>query len=186
MKAWTVYAFADPQSGVVRYIGVTTQSPRQRLSQLSVPSMAARNPRLHQWLHNKRPTIVILERDPADGMQAEARWIAAFRSAGARLFNVCSGGTGAPGFKHTDATKSRLSRASEGRFYSAETRLKIATAKAGQKRPDLTERNRRNARLSAADVALVKASTAAGVEIARTFGISPAMVSLIRQGKRRS
>ena len=76
-----------------------------------------------------------------------------------------------------------------GRTVSLETRRKLAIAKEGKPRPDLAERNRKNSRLSAADIAEIKSRLElgeTGVSIAAAFSVSTATISEIKTKRRYS
>jgi len=94
-----VYALADPVSHEIRYIGQTLRTPEMRLVDHVQECLSQK--RLNDkdvWIYrlNRRrlvPVLHILEVvESGDRDQAEREWIAAYRKAGAQLFNVSSGG----------------------------------------------------------------------------------------------
>ncbi|HOW46095.1 MAG TPA: NUMOD3 domain-containing DNA-binding protein [Rubrivivax sp.] len=94
--------------------------------------------------------IVTMFDSDADAMLHERALISAAHAAGVRLANHTSGGEGAPGMRHTDATKARISAMKKGlpahpataaallaaarQPKSAEHRAKIKAANLGKKR----------------------------------------------------
>ncbi|WP_298800118.1 NUMOD3 domain-containing DNA-binding protein [uncultured Devosia sp.] len=193
MKRFTVYALVDPRTALPRYIGITSRSAFVRLNEHRCHAKA-RIPGLATWFDELmvaglNPSVVILERVPSDGIDGERRWIAHFRNQRAPLFNKADGGQGATGVLPTPEKRARVSAKLRGRQFSQETRAKLSAAITGKARPDLAQRNKAAATLSDEQVASIRNRLAhgeKGVAIASEFGISTAMVSLIKQNKRRS
>lgn len=79
--------------------------------------------------------IQIVETVAPDGdwIEAEKRWISALRSKFPESVNVTSGGQGAPGNIHTDATRAKISATKKGKPKSAEHRAKLSAALRGRK-----------------------------------------------------
>lgn len=96
-----VYALCEPDTGAVRYIGITT-SPKTRLQGHISECKRAKLSALPKvvWLRQvlasgQVPTLHVLQQCTAeDWAQAERRWIQHFREAGAQLTNVAPGGWG--------------------------------------------------------------------------------------------
>lgn len=188
-----IYGLVDPRSNCVRYVGATTRTPQIRVSEL-VSHAKSRGMAVGDWLaelagQHLRPGCLVLEADPPDGAAAEARHIANLQKQGAGLLNVALGGPGAPGIRHTEEIRQRLAAANLGRTVGPETRRRISAAQTGRHRPDLAARNRAAAILSPAQVSEIRSrleNHEAGASLAREFGVSSALVSLIRNDKRRS
>lgn len=193
MKRFTVYALADPRTAIPHYVGATTRAPSIRLVEHRCHAHR-RDAALAKWLSGLSktglaPTIVILETDVVDGAEAEKRWISYFRQAKAPLFNKADGGQGPSGFKHSAIWKRENAKRNLGKEYGEETRAKISASKVGKSRPDLAQRNKAGAFLADEQVALIRNRLAQGdkgAAIAVEFGISKALVSLIKNNKRRS
>jgi hypothetical protein len=140
-----IYALVD-LAGNVRYVGKTQQAtPLVRLRDHIRDAKAGGRTYLHCWIRSLTapPRQVVLEVDPPDVDDAERRWIADFRSIGARLCNLTDGGEGIPlGFKHRPEAYAIL----RGRKLSAEHRQHIGAGIKGQKHtPEAIARMRQSA-----------------------------------------
>lgn len=100
MRTWVIYTLCDPRDGVVRYVGVTHQKPRVRLS--GHINLARKGARYHTaaWIRsllrdNVRPEMCVIESGTGDNWgDAETKWIAHYRSQGHSLTNLTNGGEG--------------------------------------------------------------------------------------------
>lgn len=111
-----IYGLADPETGEIRYIGKSTSAlnrPKQHLS----PYFLKKSDYKNNWIktvlvRGLRPTIEILDwtDDPSALNEMEIRYIAQFRSAGARLTNLTDGGDGTVGHRWTDEEVKNISR----------------------------------------------------------------------------
>lgn len=131
-----IYALLDPRDASVRYIGKTVSEPLRRwashLCQLS---------RTYKWfwicalkIEGLKPAWQTLEVIPAgeDWEARERAWIARGRAEGWPLTNLTDGGDGWPaGYKHTAASREKMSRVQSGRKVSAEARANLSRATSG-------------------------------------------------------
>lgn len=136
---WYIYALVDPRDDAVRYVGATT-NPKKRYAE----HMYENNRReiyKHRWVtklraDGLRPQMIILEENPIDWAEAERRWIAHYRAAGARLTNLTDGGEGTLGYNPPAETRQRMSEAAKRRpKESPEITEKRAAQLRGRKRP---------------------------------------------------
>lgn len=92
---WSVYVLRCPDSGEVRYVGVS-KAPEKRLARHMTEARAGRTKR-HNWVRsldkaNKHPVLEVIETDVEDWKSAERRWVSHYRSAGCNLVNGNDGG----------------------------------------------------------------------------------------------
>lgn len=188
MAGLSIYGLTDPRTNQVRYVGATTRSAYVRFREHKSHANA-RIPLMGEWIEELQrvgltPICVILQSDPPDGLAAEGRWIAILRESGSDLFNVADGGSQGPkGYRHTEGWRAANSARMTGRIVSEQTRERIAAAKTGKPRPDLAERNRKSARLSAEQRLEIRRRANAGekgVRLAEEFGVCTAVVSVIK------
>ncbi|HZM34757.1 MAG TPA: NUMOD3 domain-containing DNA-binding protein, partial [Burkholderiales bacterium] len=193
-RAVYIYGLADPISGQVRYVGKTVQSPTIRLSQ-HICHRSRNRTKCSSWirhLQNKglQPEMFILEESNESAWrEAEQFWIASLRLAGCDLCNLTDGGLGPSGYRLSEERKHRIAFALRGCNRSDETRHKISLAKIGKPRPDVGEKNRANAKLSDAAVEKIRdrlVNGESGRLLATAYAVSPALICLIGQGKRRT
>jgi hypothetical protein len=112
----------------VRYVGQTTRSLRQRLTEHCRHSQSKHQPALHSWLKSldgTRPAIIELERKPTDLDVAEKKWIAELKEAGHRLTNLTVGGNGFSG-PHPAEVRQRIGDAARGRPKTPKTRALLS------------------------------------------------------------
>lgn len=121
MRPVTIYVLFSTRDGAIRYVGQTHQAPAQRLVQHRNYAKLRKKTAVHKWFN----------RETADGFEVriapikehallhedEISLIAKYRQAGFRLLNLTDGGEGTSGWHGNK----------------------------GNKRPDLSERNRLNA-----------------------------------------
>lgn len=99
MKMVKIYTLEDPESGDIRYVGMTTGTLKQRLSQHVYDG---RNRRSHKsnWISSmlkvdKRPVIKLLEECHEDIWEdVERMYISLFKTWGFNLTNLDEGGKG--------------------------------------------------------------------------------------------
>lgn len=121
-KSAYIYGLFDPETLEIRYVGKAVD-PDGRLYRHLYYSETEDFPKA-RWIRKlkaagKEPRMQILEKVP-DFIWActEIKWIAYFKSQGARLLNIDEGGAGwGLGQKHTEATKSKMSKAAKARIY---------------------------------------------------------------------
>lgn len=192
MTNYSIYGLTDPDTGAVRYIGATRVSASARFSQIKYGYKRGQFQDIGAWIwalaeSGKAPGIIILEQGTPDGINGEKRWIAAHRQAGAQLFNKSDGGQGTNGVMHTEEWKLNNSKILTGLKRTQETKDKIAASKIGKPRPDLASRNISNRSLSPADIAEIRSMLDEGYtmkDIGASFGVSGALICLIKSGKR--
>lgn len=107
MAHWAIYTLLEPGTNDIRYVGVTHRAPRQRLCEhISKANCRARG-RSHRecWIRSLlkrglRPAVEVIERGEGEAWpEVEMKWIAIYRSLGARLVNATDGGDGTSGHK---------------------------------------------------------------------------------------
>lgn len=138
-----VYGLSDPRGGGIRYVGMTAQTPAQRLASHRWSARKTDYP-VNRWIRllladGVQPVMEILEEVPdlADLGPAEVRWIQKMRDEGVRLLNATPGGDGRRG-PLSEETRRRMSESQRGRPKSAEHRAAISAAQAGRKAPPRT------------------------------------------------
>lgn len=137
--SWCIYVLKNPRTNEIRYVGWTSRSPVRRLN-LHI-SGAIRNQRggtrnyKDRWVLSLlaiglKPVMEVVETGVgADTWpEAERRWIAKFRSEGARLVNQSEGGEGNPGYVFSEDARRRISEANKGRSLTPEHRKKLTAA----------------------------------------------------------
>lgn len=116
-----IYSICDPSTGDVRYVGKTSLSLEKRKKRHSLNAAAGIRRHLYNWWRSLAdglsPTFFELEIVPPGGdwVEAEQRWIAFYRAAGAVLANQCDGGQGTVGIKFTDEHREKIRQAHIGR-----------------------------------------------------------------------
>ncbi len=132
-KVWTIYALVDPSTAEVRYIGQTCDFIRRTREH----ARGYDKGRTHKniWVRSLsraglEPLVIVLEECAEETYaEAERRWIARYRSAGARLTNLTDGGEGAPGHIKTEEERKKLSLALKGRKRPPEVGQKMSATK---------------------------------------------------------
>ena len=124
-----IYRITDA-SGRSKYIGKTTQTLEKRLREHHNKAIKGYWTNLSRWIRECIKTgqpfhIQLLEMVPAgkDWAEAERRWIS---MATEPLLNMTQGGEGAPGHKHTEKTRARLSDTTKA--YMGQTAQRQAAA----------------------------------------------------------
>ena len=96
--ARTIYALCEPDTGEVRYVGVTVVDPEHRLAQHVALAQSWETSKKSRWIYGLkqrklRPTVLTLETVPlSEAKAAEARWMAHYRAQGANLTNMSVAG----------------------------------------------------------------------------------------------
>lgn len=152
----SVYGIVDLCTSQLVYVGVTKHSPQDRLKKHLYDAARDRSQsRFHRWLKNRQPEDVdVFEIElvvDGDWQEAETFWIAYFKSIGANLKNILSGGDGLIGLVRSPEHCARIGDALRGRpktpehiaawraamkhkSPSAETRQKLSAAIKGRPR----------------------------------------------------
>jgi group I intron endonuclease len=121
----------------------------------------------------------VLEAVPEGDLHAaEQRWMDHFRDRGG-LFNVAPMAGSNTGIKARAETKAKMTASRIGKRAGQATLAKLSAAKAGDRHPC--------AKVSSADIPVIRRLAEEGVvqtEIAKCFGISRSMVSMIASRKR--
>lgn len=166
-----IYVLKDPESGAVRYVGVTTARPARRFSGHLHHANVGRRNRLYIWFRHVlrrglMPQMHVIETIPAGPgwADAEQRWIKHFRAAGAVLTNMTDGGDGTfclvmtashraaigagnKGRKHTPIAVANMKEACKGRRVSPEALQKAWAANRRDTRSAETLQRQREAQL---------------------------------------
>lgn len=92
-----IYGLSDPTTGIVRYVGWSAR-PAHRYGQHCRASSVRRDKSPKgRWIaelaeRGFKPTLLILESDPADWEASERHWIAKLNADGSNLLNAQPGG----------------------------------------------------------------------------------------------
>lgn len=157
MKTVFIYALKDPDTGQIRYVGMS-ENPERRFHKHLLECKREKNHRAC-WIRrlqqgNLRPGLAVLDEVPeSEWQQWEVAYIDYFKSCGCDLVNSTPGGDGfgsgedSPNFGKTRTFSSvhrgNLSAASAGRPKSEAHRAALALAKIGTKQPRETVIRRR-------------------------------------------
>jgi hypothetical protein len=120
MRTGYIYALAEPDTGEVRYVGKTVQTPATRLKTHRVNAWRAAGGKakdlyVYRWLRKigVAPQLFVLETLREDQLsEAEIYWIRFMRLAGARLTNLTYGGDGG---SLGQETRDRISASNKGK-----------------------------------------------------------------------
>jgi len=109
-----IYALCAPETGDVRYVGQANNPTRRHRLHLKDQTDTRRG----RWIRTllccgRAPTLLILERINGDWQEAERRWIASYRAAGADLTNHTDGGEGILNASEETRSKLRALRTAE-------------------------------------------------------------------------
>lgn len=124
-----IYGLVDPRNGNLRYVGKTERKLSVRLNHHMHRALKRgwRNTHKNCWiraLHREglTPSIVaIFECDDELFLsEAEVFWIGYFRGLGFSLTNATDGGEGCRGYKHTEESRKKMSKAKVGRLMPEE------------------------------------------------------------------
>ncbi len=127
-----VYILACPETGAVRYVGVTKNLEKRRHAHITCEKETAKWP----WIaslkaRGLRPVIEEIERydDLIDAENAERFWIAYFRFLGFQLFNRQNGGISS--YSVCEESRINMSNAQRGKRMLEEAKRKIGLAHLG-------------------------------------------------------
>ena len=140
LRSWEIYALKDPETQEVRYIGWTAKGTARRLSN-HISEALTSPPVTHKrrWIlsllkKGVRPATEVLESGFGNSWEeAECRWIAIFKSRGARLVNGTAGGQGGfdrgtPEERSASAKKAAANRTPENRSEGVRKANAVRTA----------------------------------------------------------
>jgi hypothetical protein len=123
----TVYALRDPITLEIRYIGVTKNSLKRRLSgHMWAARTGVRNHTTH-WIKTLQTSPLIEALEENCRRKREVFWIRRYRSLGARLTNLTAGGEGTSELKrgpHSPGHRQKLSLAMRGNKNGRSPKLK--------------------------------------------------------------
>jgi len=140
-KLYKIYALLEPNTELVRYVGLTRKSLKERLRKhLSEKLRGKKATYKYNWIQslkekNLKPEIILLEDNLTldEANKKEIIYIKTFKSFGAKLVNVSIGGNcGASGYKHSDELKEYFRYLNKGRFVTQETRDKLSKSLKGK------------------------------------------------------
>jgi len=110
-----IYAFFDPETEAVRYVGKTTRYLGQRIADHVRSAKRGKRLPISMWLRGQLMRgngicTKLLENVPSgvDWQERERFWIKHFRSSGANLLNLTDGGEGLHGHKFSQTHKDRI------------------------------------------------------------------------------
>jgi len=141
-RPWFIYALGDPRNRAVRYVG-WAGNPFQRHRGHIATARRTRKPRHYstRWIKqlladDLLPTVTILESGVGNGWaDAERRWIAHYRTQGARLTNMTDGGEGMRGYRFSAESRAKMAAAKKGRRQTPEAIEATHAHLRGRKRP---------------------------------------------------
>jgi group I intron endonuclease len=150
-----VYALIDPNTRLIRYIGKTVCSLKERLRQHLAPSARRAKTYKTSWIRSLiakglRPYTVLLDTCYSEDAlnRAEVFWIAYYRRLGAPLTNATDGGDGQSiGYKASKKTRKKLSTALKGKTPSKETKGNLSESRKGFVPSEITRQKLRIAHL---------------------------------------
>lgn len=141
MRIYQVYSLQNPYEEQVKYIGITGKGLSYRLKN-HVNEKG--NTRKNNWIkslkaNNLLPKIELIEDNLTleEAKQKERGYIKLFKSVGADLTNLTSGGDGVFGYKFTKEAKQKISKGNSGKksflgkHHSQETKFKMRNIKIG-------------------------------------------------------
>ena len=138
MKPTLIYAITDGSNGEVRYVGKTVSCEFRFSKHRREKNDSYRG----RWIRSIGKNIKFIELEwvmpGGDWIEAEKRWIAHYKSIGARLTNVTDGGEGC--YNPTPEHRAKLSQAQKGNQrakgykHTPEALQKIADANRGKKK----------------------------------------------------
>jgi hypothetical protein len=199
-----IYALGDPETGLIRYIGKTTNLEQRYTAHVNSPPTNCHRSHWIQSLKAKglRPLMVVVEiiEGAWPWQEAERNWIARGRREGWPLTNNTNGGDGVPGLpaetrqrmaatwrgrKHKPATIEKLRAARALRVTSAATRAKMSASLLGRRIAWVDKVAAGLRKLNEGDIDAIRARLAAGegtCALAMEFGVHRTTLSKIKVG----
>lgn len=133
----SVYALFSTRDGEIRYIGQTTKDLKHRMSRHRDRAGRGSPIHLYCWMRKEVADGFSVEHfvlsDMAEWHETEKEMIHQYRSVGARLLNVTSGGEGVIGYRHSEETRAKMSLTHVGKPYELTERRKAALAMASKR-----------------------------------------------------
>lgn len=159
MSTTFIYTLCEPETGIVRYVGKTSNPKKRLLMHCSFARLKPRSNHRTCWIHSLlvrdlRPILQIVDEvSVTEWPQWEVAWIEFYREQGFNLVNSNAGGEG--GSNPSEDTRTKISASHVGRKYkplspahranisvglrgkpkSAEHVEKVRLANIGKKRP---------------------------------------------------
>ncbi len=171
-----VYALVDPCTRLVRYVGKSVSGLSRPRSHAN-PSKLRGNGYKERWIktlqaHDLEYEIAVLEEAASnDALPALERfWIAYGRACGWPLTNATDGGDGLHGFKHTVATRAKMSAAATGRVMDPSVVERVAAQLRGRTVP--------------ADVVARRAAAQTGARRSETSKAKMSILATLRERRR--
>lgn len=199
---WRIYGLKDPRNLQIRYVGVVI-SERARLAR-HIGEARRGKCKTHKcnWIRSilsdgLLPIEITLEEGCGDSWrEAECRWIEEIGKI-YPLTNATAGGLGSVGFKHSEETKEKISKAKsnpseetrkllghrKGIKLSDDHRLKISDSLRGKKRPNVVVRKRSFSTEEACDIIRRYNNGESQTSMARLYGLTAVMIGCICLGK---
>lgn len=139
MNNFNIYVLREPNSEGVRYVGLTS-NPKNRLIKHIGHWGGDRTHRVC-WIKSLKsrgllPEMEVIESGLTlqDAKQKEIDYIKLFKACGARLVNRTMGGDGGLGYRHSDATKEKISQQRKGKkIHTEEWKKRIGLIHKGNK-----------------------------------------------------
>lgn len=206
-----IYEFLDPVTMECRYVGQSVDAQKRRSKHLSRARRGEKRIHSSNWIRSlmdagQEPVLRIIERCRLDVADVREKfWIAQRRLEGCDLTNHTEGGGGSTGYKHTEESRAKISRAKMGVKtgpMSEETKAKMSRAALGKKKGPMPEYHRAKigragkgkhagekqgrAILTNAQAREIRALVAGGArqcDVAVQFGASRSIVSNVVLGK---
>lgn len=146
-----IYTLSDPQTGLVRYVGKTTQ-PKRRLLRHIFNAKQGQKIHVSCWirgliLKDMSPIMEIIDESEDDWEELERFYISYLRFCGTDLTNLTDGGEGTVGHKHTEESKRKISETQMGRKQSPESIEKTRAALKGIPKSEAHKEKLRQAHL---------------------------------------
>lgn len=134
---YVIYRKSKPKE--IRYVGITMHDDVQKRfnSHLDKTKQGVNRP-INDWINKYYPDVDIKKVKSIstweEACRQEIMLIAKLKKAGHKLLNMTDGGEGTVGFKDSEETRIKKSKAHMGRKVSEETKNKISKANTGKRR----------------------------------------------------
>jgi len=127
-----IYTLSDPRDGEIRYVGKTEGPLAKRMVHHMWRAGHGKRQYVYCWIRKLladgvRPDARVVEEvgDHDSLVAAERRWIEELKTGGARLTDLTEGGEGAVGYRHTEASKKKMSDFKKGKKFNWNPARKI-------------------------------------------------------------
>lgn len=203
-----IYTLSHPLTKDVRYVGKTSRTLRQRLSQHISKSKSPATP-CGWWIKKLQdeglcPNIDLIEtvQDDSDWEECERHWISIYRDRGSSLLNLRDGGQGPTGWHHRESTRQKVSatRIAKGLGQGPSLSIRSTTPRPKNRKGTKSEvwyreitrsnsgANNGQAKLSETVAQQIKIQAILGEltyqQIGDIYGVSRTLVGMIRRGDR--